>query len=207
MGLINAILTDLDGVIRHWNSAPLYQKEVENDLKRGYLFSICFEQELLSKAITGKITDEEWRYRVKEKLASSLSETLANELLHSWSNSEATIDNTVIEIYQQFVPEAKVVLTTNATSRLNQDLKNQGIDNAFGAIFNSSELGVAKPSHRFFNKVISRLGVRIENVIYIDDSTENVKSAEQLGIRSHQYKNHTHLKAFILDTQSEVTIK
>jgi len=49
MSLITVILTDLDGVIRHWNSDPLHQKEVGNGLKRGYLFSISFEKELLSK--------------------------------------------------------------------------------------------------------------------------------------------------------------
>jgi putative hydrolase of the HAD superfamily len=201
MGLISVILTDLDGVIRHWNTDPLHQKEVDNGLERGYLFSICFEKELLSKVITGKISDSEWRNRVKEKLAISIGETLANELVYSWTNSEVHIDNTVIEIYKQYIPEAKVVLATNATSRLNQDMKNQGIDNTFDEIFNSSELGVAKPSHSFFNKVVSRLGVRIEDVIYIDDSIKNVESAEQLGIRSHQYKNHTRLKEFILDTQ------
>jgi putative hydrolase of the HAD superfamily len=165
------------------------------------LFSICFEKELLSKVITGKISDSEWRTRVKEKLAISIGETLADELVYSWINSEAHIDNRVIEIYKQYLPEAKIVLTTNATSRLNQDLKNQGIDNKFDEIFNSSELGVAKPSHSFFNKVVSRLGVRIEDVIYIDDSIRNVESAGQLGIRSHQYKNYAQLEEFILDSQ------
>jgi putative hydrolase of the HAD superfamily len=199
---LKVILTDLDGVIRHWNCDPLHQKEVENGLKRGYLFSICFEKELLSKVITGKISDSEWRNRVKEKLAISIGEKLAKELVHSWTNSEVIIDNAIIGIYKRYFPEAKVVLTTNATNRLNQDIKNQGIDNTFDEIFNSSELGVAKPSHCFFNKVVSRLGVRIEDVIYIDDSIKNVESAELLGIRSHQYKNHAQLMAFLVDAQS-----
>jgi len=205
MGIIKVILTDLDGVIRHWNSDPLHQIEVNNGLKRGYFYSICFEKELLSEVITGKISDSEWRKRVNEALVISIGETLANELVYSWTNSEANIDNTVIEIYKQHMPDAKVVLTTNATSRLSQDMKNQGIDKKFDEIFNSSEMGVAKPSHRYFNKVLSRLGVRNVDVIFIDDSIRNVESAEQLGIRSHQYKNHTRLEEFILDSQRVIS--
>jgi putative hydrolase of the HAD superfamily len=201
MGSINVILTDLDGVIRHWNNESLHQKEVDNGLARGYLHSVCFERELLSKAVTGKISDSEWRIKVKDRLAIAIGERLADVLVHEWSNYEAIIDNRVIEIYRQYIPGAKLVLTTNATSRLDQDLKSQGIDDRFDEVFNSSELGVAKPSHNFYKKVVSKLGVRIEEVIYIDDSLINVEAAELLGIRSHQYKDHAQLEAFLLDTQ------
>jgi putative hydrolase of the HAD superfamily len=201
MGLINVILTDLDGVIRHWNNDPLYQKEVDNGLARGYLYAICFEEKLLSKVVTGKITDAVWRIKVKDKLARSLGQKLADELVTSWTNAEAIIDNTIIDIYREYFPASKLVLTTNATSRLDQDMEKQDIDTTFDEVFNSSELGVAKPSHDYFNEVLSRLGVRIEELIFIDDSLLNVESAGQLGIRSHQYRNHAQLVSFLLNIQ------
>lgn len=198
---LKVILTDLDGVIRHWNSDALNKKEVAYGLVSGYLYSICFEKELLSQVITGEIADVEWRIEVEERLAQSMSETKAKELVDSWTNCEVMIDKAIIGIYTRYFPGAKVVLATNATSRLKMDLKNQGLDDMFDGILNSSELGIAKPSHGYFNRAMSELGVRYEDVIYIDDSRVNVQSAEQLGIRSHQYRNHAQVVEFLVDAQ------
>lgn len=201
MDSLKVILTDLDGVIRHWNSDSIHEKEIECGFNPGYLYSVCFEATLLSQVITGRISDDEWRNQVHIKLSASVSESLAKELIDCWTHSEVQIDKKVIEICKDHYPNVKVVLTTNATSRLNQDLKNQGLDSVFDEVFNSSEMGVSKPSHSYFNKVLSKLGVKPEEVIYIDDSVKNVKSAEQLSIRSHHYKNHAQIVEFLVDTQ------
>jgi putative hydrolase of the HAD superfamily len=151
--------------------------------------------------ITGQISDTEWRKRVQLKLSSSVCEYLAKELVESWSNSEVQIDETIIEIYKDHFPNAKVVLVTNATSRLTQDMKNHGLDNIFDEVINSSELGLAKPSHSFFRNVMQKLSAGLDEVIYIDDSETNVQSAMQLVIRSHHYKNHTKLVEFLVETR------
>jgi hypothetical protein len=54
--------------------------------------------------------------------------------------------------------------------------------------FEEGQFGLSL-SNRFFSGVI-------------DDSIKNVESAELLGIRSHQYKNHAQLMAFLVDAQS-----
>ena len=201
MGSLKVILTDLDGVIRHWNSASLNKAEVELNLPKGYVFSICFEKELLLQVITGQISDSEWRKIVQAKLSRLLGESLAKGLVDSWTNSEVFIDKTIIESYKKHFPKAKVILATNATTRLHQDLRNQGLNNMFDGILNSSELGCAKPSRRFFNQALDKLGIGVDEVIYIDDSIKNVQSARQLGIRSHHYQDHTQLVEFLLDAK------
>lgn len=201
MNAPKVILTDLDGVIRHWNSDAIHEKEIECGFEPGYLYSICFEENLLLQVITGQISDEEWRNRVQTQLTRSTSASLAKALVAAWTHSEVHIDKTIIEIYKEHYPNAKVVLATNATSRLNQDMKNHGLDNMFDGILNSSELGVAKPAHSFFNKAMSKLGIGFDEVIYVDDSETNVQSALRLGIRSHHYQNHTQLVNFLVETQ------
>lgn len=199
---IKVILTDLDGVIRHWNSDTLNKKENEFGLRSGHLFSICFEKELLSQVITGQISDSEWRKNVQKILSNSIGEVLAEELIKTWTNSDVRIDNRIRAIYKDFFPEAKIVLATNATSRLAQDMKNHQLENLFDDVLNSSELGVAKPSHGFFNNAINKLRVKFEEVIYIDDSFENVQSAKQLGIRSHHYKDYEQLVKYLSELKS-----
>lgn len=201
MHSVKVILTDLDGVIRHWNADPIHKKEVENGFEPGYLYSICFEEKLLLHVITGQISDDGWRNRVQARLSSLMSDTSAKELVDTWTNSKVYIDETIIEIYKKHYPKAKVVLATNATSRLNQDMKNHGLADMFDGVLNSSELGIAKPSHSFFTKGMNELGVGSKEVIFIDDSITNVQSAMQLGIRSHHYQNHMQLVEFLVETQ------
>ena len=97
MGSLKVILTDLDGVIRHWNSASLNKAEVELNLPKGYVFSIYNEKELLLQVITGQISDSEWRKIVQAKLSRLLGESLAKGLVDSWTNSEVFIDKTIIK--------------------------------------------------------------------------------------------------------------
>jgi putative hydrolase of the HAD superfamily len=201
MQSLKAILTDLDGVIRYWTSEALNVKEERLGLTKGHLFGICFEKNILAQVVTGQISDREWREIVQARLSSSISKTDAKELVKLWANSEIQIDKKIVEIYKQHFPGVKIVLTTNATTRLREDLKNQGLEDKIDEIMNSSELGVAKPAHEYFIEVLSRLGVRMDEVIYIDDTAANVEAASELGIRSHHYQNHKRLVEFLIDTQ------
>ena len=81
MHSLKAILTDLDGVIRHWNSDSIHKKEIECGFEPGHLYSICFEENLLLQVITGQISDDEWRNRVRTKLSGSMSEYLTKVLV------------------------------------------------------------------------------------------------------------------------------
>jgi putative hydrolase of the HAD superfamily len=195
------ILTDLDGVIRHWSSDAIHEKEIEGGFEPGFLYAICFEENLLLQVVTGKILDEDWRIRVQTQLAKSAHASFAKEMVALWTNAEVQIDKTIIEIYRDHFPRTKVILATNATSRLNQDLKKHGLENLFDGILNSSELGVAKPAHSFYNQALSIFGVGSDEVIYVDDSIKNVQSAQKLGIRSHCYQNHAQLVEFLAETQ------
>jgi FMN phosphatase YigB (HAD superfamily) len=80
-------------------------------------------------------------------------------------------------------------------------MRSHGLDGIFHRVINSSELGLAKPAHDYFNEALNRLGVRFDEVIYIDDTVINVESAILLGIRSHHYQNHTQLMEFLVNTQ------
>ncbi|MFO7584387.1 MAG: HAD-IA family hydrolase [Anaerolineales bacterium] len=197
MNPVKVILTDLDGVIRHWNSGVLHRKEASLGLKSGHLFSISFEKTLLSQVITGKISDNQWRGLVQARLSNQIGELLSNELVAAWTDSTVRIDKIILKIYKAHFPKAKVFLTTNATTRLNQDLSSHGLDGLFDGIFNSSELGAAKPDKAYFKEVMKRLRLTSEYIIYVDDSAANVQAAQHLGIKSHLYQDHARLTTFL----------
>ena len=54
-------------------------------------------------------------------------------------------------------------------------------------LYFSSDTGLAKPDPRAFEIVLKENNLKPEEVIYFDDSKNNVAAAEALGIESHLY--------------------
>lgn len=59
-----------------------------------------------------------------------------------------------------------------------------GYDGLFDRSFYSFEVGHAKPGARFFKVVLEELGAEGHEVLFIDDSPENVESARAVGLRA-----------------------
>jgi len=69
--------------------------------------------------------------------------------------------------------------------------------NSFNGLGLSYNLGIVKPSKKFFVKLCRKFNIDYKNAIFIDDLNANVKSANALGINSHLFKCTAHLKQFI----------
>lgn len=71
------------------------------------------------------------------------------------------------------------------------------LDDCFDRLFLSYELGVAKPDVEIFRKVLSMAGLQPEETLFIDDSAENCKVAESLGIQTfHSVKSEDWMDLF-----------
>jgi 2-haloacid dehalogenase len=58
----------------------------------------------------------------------------------------------------------------------------------------SGEEKMRKPFPEFYQLLLNRYGVKPEEALFIDDNLRNVKAAEDLGIKSIFYKEHSQLK-------------
>jgi hypothetical protein len=67
-GPVRLVVCDLDGVIRHFDEAPQPDKEQELGLAPGFVLQVAFEEKLLRRAVTGTITDDQWRASVVTSL-------------------------------------------------------------------------------------------------------------------------------------------
>jgi len=64
-----------------------------------------------------------------------------------------------------------------------------GFFRAFDRVFNSYHLGKSKRDETIFGDVAADLGSRPENILFIDDSPENVRRAESQGLKVIRYRN------------------
>ncbi|MFC3891780.1 HAD-IA family hydrolase [Lentzea rhizosphaerae] len=144
------LLLDLDGVVRSFPPIPAEVAEA------------AFEPALLRRAVTGEITDEQWRGQAG--LAATPGEVIGEALA----------------LVRAARKQCFVALLTNATTRLEADLALLGLDVEFDAVFSSARLGVAKPDHAIFRRVLDELGYA--TAVFCDDTAENVVAACEVGL-------------------------
>lgn len=191
-----ALLIDLDGVLRLW---PADDARLEDSfgLPAGAILKAAFEPGLLREAITGRISDEAWRRRIEASLAAEHPTAEAVAAVQAWSAPCGEVNLPVLELLRQARESVKVVLVTNATSRLDRDLHHLGLSRELDIVINSSVVGTAKPGEEIFASALAAAGVAASRAVYVDDSLENVESATKLGVLSFHFQGITGLASFL----------
>lgn len=192
--MIKAVLTDLDGVVRRWDPGIFQHAEEASGLPHGTLPSTAFEPDLLLRATTGRISDESWRTEVAERLRRRFPAADAGEAVRLWSLSPGEVDSDVLDLLQKCRPCCRLALISNATTRLESDLRRLGIDRAFDCIVNSSSIGHVKPDPDIFNAALDLLGINANDTLFIDDRAENVSAAAEVGLTGHHFTTIERLK-------------
>ena len=192
--MIKAILTDLDGVIRRWDPEIIERAEDTAGLPRDALRNTAFESQLLLRATTGQITDACWRREIAHRLRRKFPAADAAEAVRQWSRSPGEIDTDVLDLLRRCRAGARLVLITNATTRLETDLDRLGIDQAFDHVVNSSSVGHVKPQAEIFDAALDLLDIETDEVFFVDDRAENVIAAAGAGINGHHFRTLEGLK-------------
>ncbi len=185
--MTNVILTDLDGVIRIWSPEIHLKAERATGLPEGAILGTAFSDDLLPLVITGQISDDEWRRRIADLLSKDFPNTNAERAVELWSASPGEVDTEVLGILRACRKKAKLVLISNATSRLPSDLRQLGIAEDFDYIINSSEVEFTKPDPNIYFAALNTLGATPEQALFIDDNAGHVAAATRLGIAGHTY--------------------
>lgn len=192
--MIRALLIDLDGVIRRWRSQEDPAIEAGFGLPPGAVRGIAFAPERLLPAITGQITDEAWREQIRVELTQQFPGADAAGAVAWWSSPYGEVDAAVLELVRSCRRRARVVLVTNATTRLPQDLRRLGVAGEFDEVINSSVVRTAKPEPAIFAAALAAAGAEAAGALFVDDTPGHVAAAERLGIAGHHYAGITQLR-------------
>lgn len=193
-----ALFTDLDGVIRIWDGQNASDTEAQSGLPDGAIRQAAFTPELLLPTILGKCTHEAWMELVIERLRQAHPDADVVAAVRRFAKPVGDVNHNVLNILRACRKTVPLYLVTNATSRLLADLTVLGVVDEFDGIFNSSEIGHAKPSTEIFHAILAAANVRPEEAFFVDDSKKNVEAATALGLGGHYYENETRLSATLL---------
>ncbi|HEX5115569.1 MAG TPA: HAD family phosphatase [Pseudonocardiaceae bacterium] len=197
----DAVLCDIDGVLRRWPDADDIERA--HGLPPGALASTAFAPARLDPATTGLVTDEQWRSAVADDLAASCgSPERARAAVSAWSALVPVVNDDVVALLTMARRTVPVALVSNATTRLESDLRRHRLTDLADAVINSARVGVAKPDRRIYLVAAQRVGVPADRCLFVDDTAANVVAARELGMIAVHYRGIDDLRAALVPAGS-----
>ncbi|HET6479050.1 MAG TPA: HAD-IA family hydrolase [Actinoplanes sp.] len=187
-----ALLIDLDGVLRRWDPAPMIAVEVANGLPPAALLETAMSWDIYRPAMAGEVSDAEWMEQVATRLPLDID--AARTAVADWQSYRGEPDPDVLAFIREVrAAGRKVGLATNATDRLRGDLELLGLLDEVDVVISSWELKVHKPAPEFYTKACQLLGVLPKFVLFIDDDDRAVRGARAAGLSAYRWTGPQHL--------------
>ncbi len=182
-----AILFDADGVIIHSEMFSLQYQRLHNVSNDDMLpfFKKDFQPCLIGKADLIEV--------VKPWLSKWKWDKSAPEFLDLWFKAEDHVDERMISKIKQLRSKGiKCYLATNQEKYRTEYMKNQmGFNNLFDHIFSSADISYTKPAKEYYEYILNRLkteqNIKPEELMFFDDTQENVDTAIDCNINSHLF--------------------
>lgn len=191
--MIRAVLLDLDGVIRHFDPSLITRIEERYGIDEGRLIGAAFAPSLLASVTTGVITRAEWLRRIGDELGNAGAAA-------EWGELPSEVDREMLVLSEKLRASGiRTAILTNGTETIPDEMRNLGIEKHFDAVFNSAEIGHAKPDVRAFQYALKALGCDPAEVLFIDDSASKLAGATELGMPTHHFTDIEGLRSALRD--------
>ncbi|MEV5609501.1 HAD-IA family hydrolase [Streptomyces sp. NPDC052225] len=194
----DAVLCDVDNVIRFYDSTPVAALERAAGLPEGATAAVAFAPEVDLPLMLGEIDTRQWVEAVVDGFAGRVHEELARELGAALAASPFRADDEIVGLLRRArAARIPLVLVTNATVELEKDLTAMGLSDLADHVVSSARVGVAKPDPKIYEIAASLAGVAPERCLFVDDSRENVDAAVGLGMTGVVYRQPDDLRALL----------
>lgn len=184
MSIYKAIIFDLgkvvfdlsfDRIFKSWANASNIQV---NKVKDKVSFDSIFD-----KFEKDEITPKEFRTEISKRLNLTLTD---QEFDAGWCDlyldTYHGIDDLLAELRQHY--QLVALTNTNSIHSTIWKIKYENTLRHFQKVFSSHELKERKPDAKAYQIVLDYLQVEPQQVVFLDDNSDNIKGANQLGIKT-----------------------
>nr|WP_202538630.1 HAD-IA family hydrolase [Streptomyces sp. SID8379] len=182
-------MCDVDNVIRFYDSSRLTELEHAAGLPEGATAEVAFAPEVDAPLMLGEIDMRQWVEAIVAAFAGRVPEERARELGEALAASPFHADDEVVRLLRRArAARLPLVLVTNATVELENDLAAMGLTDLADHVVSSARVGVAKPEPKIYEIAAALAGVPMERCLFVDDTRENVDAAVALGMTGVVYR-------------------
>jgi len=177
---------DFDRVFSHW---ALYSNRNVETIKSRFAFDAYYERHE-----RGEIEASEYFASLRRSLGINITD---EEFIAGWNS-----------IYVRGIPGIGTLLSevreklpiyaftnSNSTHQLAWTKKYGHILSHFRDVFVSSEIGKRKPEPAAFKTISKEIGVKLEHILFFDDSLENIIEARKIGMQAVQVTSIEDIKS------------
>ena len=191
---VKAVLFDMDGVIRHWDSAGAREGERVTGLPEGAIERVAYDIPEFWQTQVGACTAREWAAAVGRALAAEYGPG-AERAADVYLAYAGRVDAEMVALVAAVRERTTVALLSNATDQLREHLAHHDLVEAFDVVFCSAELGMAKPDVAIYRHAAGVLGVAPGECFFTDDRPENVDGARAAGMHAAVFTGRAALVA------------
>ena len=201
---INNILFDLGGVLYHIDYYATIKAFKKLGIKNFHEhFSQQQQNNLFDRLETGKISDEGFIKEMKVLLPHCTRE----EIINAWNALLIELPQENIQLLKDLSKEYRLFLLSNTNSihinRINKllykDYNLKSLDPLFDKVYLSHQIGMRKPNREAFEWVLNDARILAEETLFIEDSLQHIKCANELGIKTWLWSSNEPFKSFFLD--------
>lgn len=150
-------------------------------------FFVC-AGENFRELMDGKINSNEFWVRFSLRYGKKVKEELFGKFFNPGIIQETK------DIIEQLKSNSRVVCGTNTIDSHYYYLLNQGSYEIFDEVYTSTLMGISKPDPDFYWHILNKEGIKPENTVFVDDTEENIISAQKIGIDSILFTDSESLK-------------
>jgi epoxide hydrolase-like predicted phosphatase len=191
--MIRAVIFDIGGVlVRTEDLEPRRVWERRLGLPDWGLAKIVFSNETAARATVGQATINDVWETACQRLGLS-AEDLAQLKEDFWAGDH--YDHDLFAFLSALRPRHKTGIISNAWPGVREFHARYINDATFDVIVYSQEEGIAKPAPEIYQRALTRLAVRPEEAVFVDDVLENVEAAQALGMAGVRFESAAQTKA------------
>jgi putative hydrolase of the HAD superfamily len=125
----------------------------------------------------------------------------ADELIEKWLEVENAPDERVLAAIRTLAMTGIACCLATSQERLRAAYMREvmGFNQLFDEMFFSCEVGSIKPDPAFYNHITAALHVAGDQILFWDDSRENVEAARSCGWLAEQYTDYEPFKVRLAD--------
>lgn len=186
---IRGLIFDFGGVISNMRWDVAHELEEQYGLERNALLRTLYDSDDWRQVQTGRGDVEAWREAAHQRLEDFAGRPLPPLHQQWWETTGLILEN--VELIRALRPPYRIAVLSNADSTLEERIRDgMGIDYLFDTVVCSAVVGMAKPDHRVYRLAAERLGLPVEECLFVDDAERNVTAAREVGMAAIHYRVH-----------------